>query len=268
MLPSGNYGYRRRRFTRWFVIWFVATLAVMVLGLVIEQAIDPGWPAPRNTPAPSEMPISVPTPPWGDTSSPERKPKPSPAATPTGNHAALTGPVQVVQGTQQINGVELGFPHSTPGAVSAADADATEAVSTLDPDRAAAVMRMIADPSWPNAPQQSAAGVTAERKQLGLPANGPVPDGASVQTVPVEYQVRDATPDQVLVLLLCDGSITTPGDGTTTRIGVFPFQMHWSAGDWKVQSVNATQADLKLAVEPDSPQAATDGWQPLESAGG
>lgn len=263
MLSSGNYGYRRRRFMRWFSIWFVATLAVMVIGLVIEQAVDPGWPASRSAPTPSEMPVSVPTPPWDDRTSP--RPKPSPSAAPSGQ-PGLTGPVQVVQGKQQINGVELGFPHSTPGAVSAAAADATEALSTLDPDRAAAVMRMIADPSWPNAPQQAAAGAAGDRKQLGLPASGP--GGASMQTVPVEYQVRDVTPDQVLVLLLCDGSITTPGDGTTTRIGVFPFEMHWNADDWKVQSVNATQADLKLAVEPDSPQAATDGWQPLESAGG
>lgn len=275
MRTSGNYGYRHRRFTKWFALWFVATLAVMVIGLVIEQAVNPGWPDSQSThqggkngtTSPSEMPISVPTPPWGDTSSPKPQPKAATTSNPATTPAALTGPVQVVQGKQQVNGVELGFPHSTTGAVSAASADATEALSTLDPDRAAAVMRLIADPSWSNAPQQAAAGAAGDRKQLGLPASGSVPDGASLQTVPVEYQVRAVTPDRVLVLLLCDGSVTTPGNGTQTKIGVLPFQMRWDAGDWKVQSVTATQADLNLAVEPDSPQAQADGWQPLETAG-
>lgn len=255
MYSPGNRGYRFSRFKRWFLVWFFGTLALMAAGLVIDRAVNPG------PPAPGRMPVSVPTPPWGDTSSP------TPPATPTGK-PALAGPVQVVQGKQQINGIALGFPHSTVGAVSAAYADAAEVLSTLDPDRAAAVMRMVADPSWPDAPQQAAAGAAGDRKRLGLPVGGPVPDGASMQIVPAEYQVRGVTPDQVLVMLLCDASITTPGQGTTTEVGVFPFRMHWYAGDWKVQSVNATQDDLRLAVEPGSPQAAADGWQQLEPAGG
>lgn len=268
MYSSGNRGYRFNRIKRWFLVWFVATAALLVGGLVIEQAVDPGWPAPRNAPAPSEMPVSVPTPPWGDTSSPSPSAAPATRSAPSATSPALAGPVQVLQGREQVNGVALGFPHSTPGAVSAAYADATEVLSTLDPDRAAAVMRMVADPSWPNAPQLAAAGAAGDRKDLGLPAAGPVPDGDSVQTEPVEYQVRNAAPDRVLVMLLCDGSITAPSQGTTTEVGVFPFQMHWNAADWKVQSVNVTSADQKLAAEPDSPQAAADGWQQLESAGG
>ena len=52
----------------------------------------------------------------------------------------------MIQGRELINGVYLGFPHSTAGAVSAADDVVSEVFSTLDPDRAAAVMRLTADP--------------------------------------------------------------------------------------------------------------------------
>lgn len=246
------YGYRRRRrWTFWFMVWFFGTLGVMVVGLAVQQLISP-------SPVQPCCAVSV-----GPSSS-SAAPVPSQSA----GSPALTGPLQAVQGSQQINGVELGFPHSTVGAVSAADADATEVLSTLDPDRAAEVMRMVADPSWTGAQQQAAEGAVNDRKDLGIPATGPVPDGTSVQTEPAEYQVRDVTPGTVLVLLLCDVAMTTPGQGTTTEVAAFPFRMHWSGGDWKVQSVPVSNAYLKLAVEPDSPQAAAAGWQQLEPAGG
>ena len=262
MYSPGNRGYRFNRFKRWFLVWFAATAALLVGGLVIEQAVDPGWPAPRNAPTPREMPISVPTPPWGATSSPAS----SAAAIPAGE-APLTGPVQIVQGKQQINGVALGFPHSTVGAVSAAYADATEVLSTLDPDRAAAVMRMVADPSYANGPQDAAEGTVNDRKGLGLQPSGPVPPGASFEIEPAEYQVRGVTPDRVTVLLLCDFIVTMPGQGTQTRVGVFPTPVHWAQDDWKV--LPQTSADYEnLSAEPGSPQAASLGWQALDPAGG
>jgi hypothetical protein len=261
MYSSRNRRYRIRRVRLWILAWFFGTAALLVGGLVINQVVNPG------PPAPAEMPISVPTPTWGDTSSPSPSAAPTASPKTKNSSSALTGPVQVVQGKRQVNGIELGFPHSTAGAVSAAYADTTEVLSTLDPDRAAAVMRLVADPSWTGAPQQAAEGAVNDRKDLGLPAAGPVLDGTSVQTEPVEYQVRNAMPGTVLVLLLCDGVFTTPAQGTTTQVGVFPFQMHWTGGDWKVQSIPASDAYLKLAAEPDSPQSAASGWQQLQAAG-
>lgn len=252
------YGYRRRRWTFWFWCWFFGTLAVIVVGLAVEQLVDP---------SPVQPCCAVSVGPSSSPASPTAAPSPgrSPGGQPSGG-PSLTGPVQVVQGSQQINGVELGFPHSTVGAVSAADADVTEVFSTLDPDRAAAVMRMIADPSFTDGPQQAAKGPVNARKYLGLPETGPVPAGASVQVQPMEYQVRGISADTVTVLLLCDYTATTPDQGTSTRSAVFPVSAHWAEGDWKVLPPEGA-VDTRLEVEPGSPQAAALGWQQLEPAG-
>lgn len=255
------HGNRRQKVTFWFLVWFFGTLAVMVVGLVVEQLLAPPPPNPLTQipTAPADTP-SAPAAKAPAAKAPATKARPSPTA------PALTGPLQVIQGKQQVNGVELGFPHSTAGAVSAADADLTEVFSTLDPDRSAAVMRMVADPSYPNAPQQVAQGPVNLRKGLGLPTTGPVPAGASVQAEPVEYQVRDVAADTVTVLLLCEFTTTTPDQGTATRTGVFDEPVHWYAGDWKVLPPPATNYG-NLSAEPDSPQAASLGWQQLEPAG-
>jgi hypothetical protein len=249
--------YSRYRCRRWFrlsLLYVAGVLVVMVAGLVVEAAVSP-----RQTPQPLP-PTKIPVPPWAATATPS----PSPGKN---NQATLTGPVQVVQGRQFINGVYLVFPHSAIGAVSAADEFLTLIASTLDPDRAAAVMRMVADPGYSSGPQQAAEGAVNDRRDLGLPATDPPPSNVSLQTEPVEYQVRDVTSDQVTVLLLCDFVATVPGQGTQTRIGVFPLRMHWASGDWKILPPVTTDYS-SLGAEPGSPQAAASGWQQLMQAGG
>jgi hypothetical protein len=226
-------------------------LLLTAIGLVIETALSPH---PKENTLPPPVPDL-----FGST---------SPSASPAATEPALTGPVQVIQGSQLINGVYLGYPHSTQGAVSAADEYWTELGSTLDPDRAAAVMRLIADPSYTAGPQQAAQGAVKDRQGLHLAATGPVPDGASLVLDPVDYQVRSVTPDQVTVLLLSDFISTVPGQGTQTRVGVFPVQLHWAQGDWKVLDWDNSTSYTSLAAEPGSPQAAQNGWQNLEPAGG
>lgn len=253
----GLRGHRGRRFWRWFLVWFFATGAVLVIGLVVEQAVSPSaadhWGEPPRTPAPTAAPLT-------------RAAVPAkPAATPSA--PALIGPLHVVQGRQLVNGVYLGYPDSTVGAVSAADEFLTAIDSTLDPDRAAAVMRLAADPSYANGPQQAAAGVVSDRKSLGLPVSGAVPQGASVETEPVEYQVRDVTSGRVTVLLLCDFVSTLPDQGTQTKVGVFPVSLHWTEDDWKVLPQPSANYE-NLSADPGSPQAADLGWQQLEPAGG
>lgn len=242
---------RTHRRLRWALAYVFGVLALAVVGLVIEAAVSPGPKSPQSLP-----PTSLPTPPWVTSA-------PLPAAS---THPALTGPVQLVQGRQLINGVYLGFPQSTAGAVSAADAVVTEVGSTLDPDRAAAVMRMTADPSFTGAPEQAAEGALNDRKDLGLPSDEPVPDGASVQIVPVDYQVRGVSADLVTVLLLCDFVSSVPGQGTQTQIGVFPVRMHWVQDDWKVLAVGGDSYS-SLVADPGSPQAASLGWQVLVPTG-
>jgi len=240
---------RARRWLRWIGVYLAGVSVLAVIGLVIEAGLTSHDGKPQAIP-PTSLPVTQ----WQAMS-----PRQSATANPT-----LTGPVQVASGTQEINGVSLGFPHSTVGAVSAADALASEVGSTLDPDRAAAVMRMVADPSFPKGPQQAANGVAGDRTALGIQASGPVPQGYDLEVSPQEYQVRDVRADRVTVLLLSDIIATTPGGGTTTKVGVFAVAMHWAQGDWKVLPTPATDYS-GLTAEPGSAQAASRGWQELES---
>ena len=246
------YPYRRYRVRHWIRIGIgaaVTLLAAVAIGLVIEVGTGP-HPAPKYTPPAVPNLFSG----YGTT------PSPTPRAMPS--QPALSGPLQLIQGRELVNGVYLGYPHSTQGAVSAADQFATQLGSTLDPDRVAAVMRMTADPSYPQGPQDFAQGMVSTRQGLGLPASGPVPDGASLVLEPVEYQVRDVTPDHVTVLLLSDFQVFLPAQGTQSQVGVYPLRMHWAQDDWKILAPGNTSY-LKLAAEPGSPQAASDGWQEL-----
>lgn len=246
-------GYRRplgRRWLRWLLAYCLGTAIVFAVGLVVKAAISPAPVRPRDS----------------GQASPALSPAGSPASRQGPAPAALAGPLAVGPGSQVINGVALGFPHSTTGAVSAAVSVATEIGGTLDPDRAAAVMRMVADPSYPGAPQQAAQGAVNERRSLGIPASGPVPGGDSMQVLPVEYQVPSASADQATVLLLCDLVITRPGAGTRTTFGVLPFRMHWAQADWKVASIGSDSYS-GLAAEPGGPRAASLGWQLLRTGG-
>jgi hypothetical protein len=247
---------RGRRWRRWGLLYIVGVLAFAVIGLTIEAAVNPGPREPQSL-----TPTAIPTPLWATT------PAQSPSPPKTHKAHALTSPVQLVQGQQLINGVYLGYPHSTTGAVSAAVEFLATIGSTLDPDRAAAVMRMTADPTYSNAPEQAAEGAVNDRKSLGLPASGSVPAGASLETEPIEYQVRSVTAHRVTVLLLCDFVATMPSGGTQTTIGVFPVRLHWTANDWKILPPKTTSyADL--TAEPGSPQAAELGWYSLQPARG
>jgi hypothetical protein len=242
------HGNRRGRWLRWLLLFMAGTAVVMAVGLAVNAHFSPS--TKQQLP-----PAQLPTPPWDMTA--------PPPDTSTQTQPAQRA-VRVVQGTQLVNGVYLGFPHSTAGAVSAADEFATLVVSTLDPDRAAAVMRLAADPSYADGPQQAARGTVNDRTALGLPATGPVPPGFSFQLVPVEYRTQDEAPDRVTVLLLSDFITATPAQGTTTGIGVFPVALHWSTGDWKVLPAPARDYS-GLAAEPGSPQAASLGWQDLQA---
>jgi hypothetical protein len=97
--------YRRRRPVRGLLVFVAGVLVLMVIGLAINAKLDTGR-QPEAFP-----PTSLPVPPW-DVTTP---PSPAAAAIP-----APSGPVRIIEGTQLVSGVYLGFPRSTAGAVSAA----------------------------------------------------------------------------------------------------------------------------------------------------
>src|SRR5579863_9278862 len=98
----------------------VLALAAVAIGLVIETAFG-GNPNPGfSPPAPIPIATDIPTPP---------------------RHAAPSGPMQLLQGQDLVNGVYAGYPHSTRGAVSAAAEYLTQIGSTLDPAVISAALR-------------------------------------------------------------------------------------------------------------------------------
>jgi hypothetical protein len=239
---------RPRRIWPFLVFGSIALLAIIAVGVALESAASPH--KPESYAPPAADPLTTQTGgPATNTASPVA--------------SVSSEPLTIVQGNQLIDGLHVGYPHSGTGAVSAAVEYWTQLGSTLDPDRAATIARLAADPAWADGPEQLAKGPVATRQTLGLPTTGPVPTGASVQLEPVEYQVRNGSASTTTVLLLADYTTTTPAEGTSTHIGVFPLQMIWTASDWKIADPTDNNTYSNLAAVPGSAQASSDGWAEL-----
>ena len=224
---------------------------LVAIGLVIETALGPKPKQNLSPPSPGTRPHRS-----GIRAPGHSAPSPSAAA-------ALIGPIQIIQGSQLVNGVYLGFPHTTQGAVSAAEEFMAQIGSTLDPDRASAVLRLTADPSYPSGPQDFAAGTISEPKDLGLPATGQLPSSASAILDPVEYQVRDVTADQVHRPLLADDVPDSSRVSAPRPVSVSTAAVALDRDHWKIlqPAKGATYSDLSAV--PGSPQAASLGWQEM-----
>jgi hypothetical protein len=175
--------------------------------------------------------------------------------------------MRLIQGRELVNGVYVGYPHSTRGAVSAAAEYLTQIGSTLDPDRSAAVARLAAAPSYHDAPTLVAQGTVIARRRAGLPASGQVPSGVSVELTPVQYQLRGVNPSRATVLFLGDYTQTTASGTSQVSLGVWPVQMTWAAADWKLLPDQPGESYSSLRADPGSPAASAKGWQDLEPAG-
>lgn len=172
--------------------------------------------------------------------------------------------VSLIQGARLAGGIEVGYPHSIVGAISAAAEDLDAVASTLDPDYAASVMRVAGDPANPTLPADLASSTVKLRADLQLPASGPLDPPVAFQTTAQMYQLRDVTADNVLVLLLTDSTFINAHDGIAQTTGVFPVRMHWSNGDWKLASIGGTAQDYSgLAATPDTQTAIDHGWLAL-----
>jgi hypothetical protein len=195
-------------------------------------------------------------------------PAPAPTVTATGSAAPLAtdpGPqtpvLELVRGRTQITGVYVGYPHTQAGAVSAGIEYITN-LASLDPDREAAVGRLVADSTWALAGQQFAAGAIKTRRGIGLSGTADVPAGASIEVTPVSYQLRDVSADRVNVLLLSYLVTTTPQAGTLSRTILENLPMHWDGLDWKLlKSTDAADTQYRaLLATPGTAKAVGLGW--------
>jgi hypothetical protein len=237
---------RRRPVVRYLVLAAVGLVLFVVVGLVIQAARTPSGPEDFRPPAA--------VPPAGSVTGIDENGK---------ELAGPLGPIEVVPGRTTVRDVQVGYPHSTLGAISASVQYWGQIASTLDPKRTSDIAAVVADPAWKTAAADLSKGPVNTRKGLGLATTGATPAGASVLLTPQAYQVRQVTADSVTVLLLGYYQTTLPGQDSENRVGVFPVQMHWTAGDWKLPAptLGADYSDLRAA--PGSAEATAKGWQPL-----
>lgn len=188
-------------------------------------------------------------------------PSPAPSTSPV---PVPSGAVTLVQGAQLADGIEVGYPHTTMGAISAAAEYLDAVASTLDPDYAASLMRVAGDPADSALPANLAASTVTLRTNLQLPSSGPLDPPTAFQTTAEMYQLHGASIDNALVLLLTSSTFINARGGTAQSSGVFPVQMHWTVGDWKLAAIGGTGQNYSgLAATPDTQSAVSRGWQAL-----
>lgn len=230
----------------------VAGSAVLVTGALTghgRRAPGPGpatarRPAPRSAPGPTVYPAAR-----------------GPAAIPA------RGALRLVTGSHLVNGIYTDYPRSVAGAVSFAAQVVTELGSTLQPDRAATIARITARDGYTAAAPDAAAGALAARRAVGLGPAGPVPPGTAVLTVPVMYQLRDASRDQLTVLLLFERTQITPA-GIADRPGVTAVRLGWTSAGWRLlpPAAGPGPASTALVTTPGTAAATAHGWKAMTDA--
>lgn len=195
----------------------------------------------------------------GHTAPPGARPNPT-----TDRSPAPSGAVALIQGARVADGIEIGYPHTAVGAISAAVGYLDAVASTLDPDYAASLMRTAGDPADPSLPTDLAKSAVLLRGDLQLPSTGPLPAPIAFRTVAEMYQLRDVSTDNVLVLLLTSATFTNAQGDSASTVGVFPVRMHWTSGDWRLSSIGGTVQNYSaLAAPPGTSAAVGHGWLPL-----
>lgn len=171
------------------------------------------------------------------------------------------GPLLLPHPAVTTQGVALGYPHSTAGAISAAARYAEEAVG-LDTSRAATVARLTAAPSYLTAAADLTAAVAAARQVLGLPLSGAT-GGAYLLLQAKGYRVADATPDRVVVAILglAEGAGPATGGWGRTSATAATHTLVWASGDWRIAA--AATPVTEPAPWPGTTQAYQQGWRDL-----
>jgi hypothetical protein len=173
--------------------------------------------------------------------------------------------VNVLHGDREVDGVALGYPHTALGAISAAAEYVGDLTSTLDPNYAAAIGRITEDPASTEPPDAFATSTMHTRADLELPTSGALAPGVAFLTIPQMYQLRDVSPNRVLVLLLTTNTFTNGAGGMASTTGVYPTHMHWTGTDWHLADIGGSVDYSGLNATPDSAAASAKGWQPLGS---
>lgn len=230
---------RRRtptRRARYVAAVAAATLAVSV---VVVATADRDGPRSAAPPVPSA-----------------RASVPMPASPPSAETMYLPQP------SGYVDGVPTGYPHSLPGAVGAAYGYSRIA-SGLDVEATLQAVEAFADPvaRWfSGARGRLADGLTAQRRDVGLPAVGPV-GSASLTVTPAGYQLDGTPGPDALTVLTLNVLSAVAADGTrTSGVVVLRWPLRWDGKRWLVTGMYSAPQDAARAVTPSTTQAQAQGW--------
>lgn len=180
------------------------------------------------------------------------------------------------------NGNDVGFPHTTEGAV--AMLAATNATTAEDGRGMADELRGVYESYFSGSDQSPAkrAKVTAEaarreaamRRDLGVPAKGDMPPGAYIRATVIGYKIIKASPDEVSVYLL--SRVTMKAGETEKEHGSYARNVvaaRWEGKDWKLSSAAISLAvqqvrgkALPAIVAPGDAAFNTNGWIAIRQA--
>jgi hypothetical protein len=225
----------------------VVLVFMLVLGTVV--LITMGGPRDRSTPA-------------GTPDAPARAEK----ATAGGDEVHQQW-VELPQPTTYVNGVPVGYPRSSVGAIAAAYGYSRIA-SGLDVEATLRAIEFMADPSgawFPRQRDELGDGLVAQRTALGLSAVGPTA-GASLTITPASYQLLSNGAGQAHVLTLNIVSGIAVDGARTSGTVVLDWALRWIGDRWRVVAPYDGGDHDTLAVAPMTSAARALGWQ--EASGG
>ncbi|MGP3974460.1 hypothetical protein ACTWQF_10735 [Streptomyces sp. 8N114] len=181
--------------------------------------------------------------------------------------------VNLPEGKAGKNGLPIGFPHTDRGAVAAAVAN-NRAGWSMDEDEIRRAMETYADPKDlddPNEQEDKAAAVAfavkSAREMAGVPAKGPVPDGANLSGVPIGVRWKPLSAGRVRVYILT--RVTTKagkGKETKTQLMALPSEAIWTAGDWKMTSPEEEidRSEIPAPADLGTRKFSAEGWKALQ----
>lgn len=162
-----------------------------------------------------------------------------------------------------VDTIPMGSVHDGLGAVSTAVA-VTRAQIGFDPDQAAAVAAVYADPAERAAFEDLARGaVAARRAQAGVGSTEAAPPPASYAATPLAYTVDEVAPDQLAVHVLSWITLTSTTAEIKDHLYVGTQVLRWS-DDWRLVMPTA---DLRRDLAEQQPPAATPGSRAFTRAG-
>lgn len=190
-------------------------------------------------------------------------PKPSPTSSRSADPTTGTTTPTVLPTPRDVkDGVPVGYPHTSLGAVSALS-HFYDVLDLFTPDAAEKQGRAIAVPREADfVALGMQKGSQKLREHYQLPVDGESDDGTYYASTSRAYQIRGAGANRVTVWLLTDVELSVRGV-PRTYTQVTGSLMVWADDDWKLSELNEPAGEEPPNVTPDTPEAANAGWRAL-----